>query len=127
MTQNRPSAAELIDAVKAFLNEEVKPGLTGRKAFNMMVALKSLDIVQRELELGPGFAEAELARLVGILGHNGTLADLNAELAQRLRAGDVTLDDPKVVHHLRETTKAKLAIDQPGYSGYKQALDRDGE
>ena len=125
MTQNRPTAAELIDGVKRFLTEKVRPHLSGHTAFDLMVALKSLDIVQRELELGPGFAEAERARLVEILGYEGTVEVLNAELARRLRSGEVRLDDPKIAQHLRETTKAKLAIDQPKYSGYQQARDRD--
>lgn len=125
MAQNRPSAAELIHAVKTFLKQRVAPRLAKREAFELMVALKSLDIVQRELELGPASAEAERARLVEILGHAGSVAELNAELAHRLRSGTLSLDDPGVVRHLRETTKEKLAIDQPGYSGYRQALDRD--
>ena len=65
MAQNRPTAAELLDAVKIFLEESVKPELVDHTAFNMMVALKSLEIVQRELELGPQFAQAERARLAG--------------------------------------------------------------
>ncbi|MBI2962344.1 MAG: hypothetical protein HYY35_01195, partial [Deltaproteobacteria bacterium] len=50
MAQNKPTAAQLIGAVKAFLEHEIKPELRGHEAFNLMVALKSLDIVQRELE-----------------------------------------------------------------------------
>ncbi|NQV21938.1 MAG: hypothetical protein HQ511_11035 [Rhodospirillales bacterium] len=126
MTQNRPTAAELVDAVKTFLNQDVKPVLEDHTAFNMMVALKSLDIVQRELERGPEFAEAERARLVEILGRDGTLDALNQELTDRLRAGTLTLNDPTVKTHLIETTKAKVQIDQPKYSGLKQALESGG-
>lgn len=124
MTQNKPTAAQLIGAVKAFLEHEIKPELRGHKAFNLMVALKSLDIVQRELELGPAFAAAERGRLVAILGHDGSLADLNAEFARRLRDRELGIDDPGVAQHLRATTLEKLAIDQPQYSGYAQARAR---
>lgn len=121
MTQNRPTALELLDAIKTFLERDVKPELQSHTAFNMMVALKSLDIVQRELELGPGFAHAERVRLADILGRDGDLADLNAELAANLRTGTLGLDDPKVKAHLVETTKAKVQIDQPKYSGLRHA------
>ncbi|HIF08833.1 MAG TPA: hypothetical protein EYQ81_02625 [Sneathiellales bacterium] len=122
--QNRPTAAELLDAVKTFLNDSVKPELMDHTAFNMMVALKSLDIVQRELELGPEFADTERARLTDILGHDGKIGDLNAELNERLRAGTLCLDDPKVKAHLIETTKAKVQIDQPKYSGLRHAEEK---
>lgn len=125
MAQNKPTAAQLIGAVKAFLEHEIKPELRGHEAFNLMVALKSLDIVQRELELGPAFAAAERGRLVAILGHDGRLADLNAEFARRLRDRELGIDDPGVAQHLRATTLEKLAIDQPQYSGYAQARARD--
>lgn len=121
MAQNLPTAAQLVDAVNSFLTKQVKPELEGHTAFNLMVALKSLDIVQRELEMGPEFAAAERARLADILGHDGELADLNKELGDRLRSGALSLDDPKVKSHLIKTTKAKVQIDQPKYSGLKQA------
>jgi hypothetical protein len=126
MAQNRPTALELLDAIKTFLERDVRPKLEDHTAFNMMVALKSLEIVQRELELGDGFAEAERARLKDILGHDGALEELNAELSARIRAGTLALDDAKVKQHLIETTKAKVQIDQPKYSGLKHAREREG-
>jgi hypothetical protein len=125
MAQNRPTAPELLDAVKSFLENDVKSELADHTAFNMMVALKSLDIVQRELELGPEFAEAEKARLMEILGHGGTLRALNEELTTRIREGALSLDDALVKAHLIATTKAKVQIDQPKYSGLKHATAKD--
>ena len=127
MAQNRPTTIELLDAVKSFLEESVKPELSEHSAFNMMVALKSLDIVQRELELDPKFAKAERERLIEILGHDGTLEDLNAELTSLIRTGSLGLNDDKVKEHLVATTKAKMQIDQPKYSGLKEALKREGK
>jgi len=125
MAQNRPTALELLDAIRTFLERDVKPELADHTAFNMMVALKSLEIVQRELEQGPEFSEAERARLEDILDHDGTLVDLNAELTEGIRSGAIKLDDPAVKHHLIETTKAKVQIDQPKYSGLKHARDKE--
>lgn len=125
MAQNRPTALELLGAIKSFLEADVKPELEDHTAFNMMVALKSLDIVQRELEMGPEFAKSEKARLMEILGHDGTLGALNQELTTRIREGSLSLDDAKVKAHLVATTKAKVQIDQPKYSGLKHADAKD--
>ena len=61
-------------------------------------------------------------RLETLLGQTGTLADLNAEFARRIAAGDLDPTDPAVADHLWTTTLAKLAVDQPNYWGYRAAL-----
>ena len=65
------------------------------------------------------FAELVLAAL---LNTDGTLEDLNGELARRIASGAVDLGTPGVAEHLWAVTLAKLAVDQPGYSGYRAAL-----
>jgi len=54
----RPTASELLDAVRAFLTDEVMPGTGGRLAFHARVAANVVGIVARELELAalPGDA-----------------------------------------------------------------------
>jgi hypothetical protein len=115
MTQDRPTAPELLDAVREFLERDVMPAVEGRVAFHTRVAVNALGIVRRELELGPGLDAAEHERLIGLLGHEGTVADLTAELARRIRDG--ALDDRRVdvLAHVRETVRAKLEIANPGY------------
>ena len=57
----RPTASELLDAVRGFLTDQVMPATTGQLAFHARVAANVLGIVAREIELGPVLQEADLA------------------------------------------------------------------
>ncbi len=57
----RPTASELLDAVREFLTGQVMPATTGQLAFHARVAANVLGIVARELELGALPADAGLA------------------------------------------------------------------
>jgi hypothetical protein len=94
---DRPTAAELVEAVFEFLASEVLPSATDhRQKFRTLVAMNALAIARRELESGeelPGDEE---------LG----------ELARRLRAGDVP---PDALPKLKEHVAAKLRVSNPDY------------
>lgn len=121
---DQPSMRELVDAVREFLETRAMPELKGHTAFHARVAANALAIVSRELDQGPGAAKTELDRLRRLLGKDGTLDELNRELCKRIRAGTFTLSTPGLADHLEQTTRDKVAIDQPGYSGLKSALAR---
>jgi hypothetical protein len=114
---DQPSAAELVTAVREFLEKHALPQLSGRTAFHGRVAANALAIVARELEQGPLANIDEKARLQRLLGMDGTLESLNRELCRRLRQGLMDPLDPALASHLVTTTVAKVAIDQPGYAG----------
>lgn len=116
MTQPRPTAAELLEAVRDSLDEDVLPALDGRARFHARVARNAVDIVIRELRDGPAAARAERDRLAALLGHDGDVDRLAGELAVGLRDGSVDADDPAVVDHLRATAAADVAIANPGHS-----------
>jgi len=64
----RPTASELLDAVRGFLTDQVMPATGGQVSFHARVAANVLGIVARELELGPmppatGLADSVAARL----------------------------------------------------------------
>ena len=64
----RPTASELLEAVREYLLGSVLPATSGQLAFHARVAANALAIVARELELGPlpadaGLADAVAARL----------------------------------------------------------------
>lgn len=120
--QDHPHPSEIIAAVARFLKAEVIPELTGRTAFNTRVAANALEMMTRQLETQPAAEAAELESLKAILGADGELATLNAELARRLAAGELDLTTPGVADHLWITTLAKLYVDQPTYWGYRAAL-----
>jgi len=117
--QDRPTATELVAAVRAFLEEDVMPAVDGRIAFHTRVAVNALGIVERELELGPALEETERARAVALLGTRASTDDttsaLETTLAAAIRAGDLGLDDPAVVEHVRQTVGDKLRIANPKY------------
>lgn len=60
----RPTAGELLDAVRGYLTDQVLPATEGQLAFHARVAANALAIVARELELGPAPAAASLADAV---------------------------------------------------------------
>ena len=120
--QDQPAAAEILAAVAAFLKTVTGPELAPHTAFQLRVAANALELAGRDMTLSPAEDAAELARLTTLLGRDGSLLDLNAELARRLDAGEADLTTPGVAEHLWATTLAKLAVDQPNYSGYRAAL-----
>lgn len=130
--QDPPSAEELVRAVAAFVRDDAMPQLSGRSAYLARVAANALEIVARELALAPAADAAERARLAALLGTDATPAQapgpaslqaLNAELCARIERGEIGPATPGLLAHLWQTTLAKLAVDQPGYSGYRRALD----
>ena len=78
----------------------------------------------RQLTLEQGSDAAEAARLSQLLGMQGSLAELNRALADRIAKGEVDLQTPGLADHLWQTTMDKLAVDQPNYASYKRELER---
>jgi hypothetical protein len=126
---DRPSAAELIDAVRHYLETELLPTLTdARLRFQTLIAANVLAIVGRELPTEEDLLREEWALLAPWAGLSGSappgLADLrravreaNARLGDRIRAGD--FDDPGRFHELatalRRTVVRKLETANPRY------------
>ena len=108
--------AELLAAVADFLREEARPALDKSNpglGFQMRVAANSLAILEREARLGPAADARERERLVNLLGRDGSLDDLNRELARQLRAGQRDERDAALMAHLEATIADKIAIANP--------------
>ena len=91
----RPNARELASAVREFLEAEILPTLADqRMRFRTLVAMNALSIVERESP-PPTPPDPE-----------------DAELARRIRAGDVREEDLAV---LRDRVREKLLVASPGY------------
>ncbi len=104
-----PSAEQLVESVREWLERDVLTGTTGRLQFHTRVAVNVLAIVERELRLGHGQAAAHAVRLAQL----GCVDD--AELAARIRDGlfDDRLD---VVRELvLADVRDKLAVANPKY------------
>jgi hypothetical protein len=97
VTYDRPAAAELVEAVREFLEREILPGLDDQRLrFRTLVAMNALGIAVRELATGEtGPTEAELRAL-----------------AEQIRAGDVP---EGTLALLKEDIAAKLRVASPRY------------
>ena len=104
-----PSAEQLVESVREWLERDVLTGTTGRLQFHSRVAINVLAMVERELRLGTGQAAAHAVRLAQL----GCADD--TELATRIREG--ALDDR--LEEVRALVLAdvhdKLAVANPKY------------
>ncbi|MCD0419216.1 DUF6285 domain-containing protein [Rubrivivax sp. JA1024] len=122
--QDEPRPDELIKAVADFLRDQIAPQISGHAAFKLRVGINALDLVARQLTLSADSDAEELASLKTLLGKDGTLVDLNSDLAERIASGAVDLSTPGVKDHLWRTTLAKLAVDQPNYASYRREMEQ---
>src|SRR5437016_2987486 len=115
--QDRPTAVELLEAIREFLEQDVMSAVEGRVRFHARVAVNALGMLEGELRVGPDLDAAEQQRLAALLGHDGDLPELIAELARRIR--DRSLDDRRadVLAAVRESVRAKLLVSNPDYVG----------
>jgi Domain of unknown function (DUF6285) len=123
--QDEPTPGELTKAVADFLRNDVAPNLSGHQAFRLRVAINMLDLVTRQLAQESDSDAAEAARLVNLLGIDGSLLELNRALSEKIASGEMDLSTPGLADHLWQTTLAKLAVDQPNYGSYKREVERD--
>jgi len=105
-----PTAAELVEAVREFLETDVLDAVEGRVRFHARVAINALAMVQRELDLGPRQAAAHAERLAAL----GFPDD--ASLAAAIRAGTLTTSWSEVKAVVQQSVDAKLAVANPGYT-----------
>jgi hypothetical protein len=115
MSQDRPTAAELVESVREFLERDVMAATEDRVQFHTRVAVNALGMIARELTFGPGFREAERARATALLGHDADAVTLERELAARIRDGSLDGQLDAVRDHVRETVREKLLVANPGY------------
>jgi hypothetical protein len=123
MPSNRPTSAELLDAVQKFLKAEILPALSGSSKYQVQVALTALGIVGREIASADQLDAAEAARLENLLHAGGSRAELNRLLCARIRERRATYRDAALIEHLRLTTMGKMSIDNPKYATYLQARE----
>ncbi len=125
--QDRPTYDELLNAVERFLDQEIVPNVEGSRGFHARVAANVIRIVRRELEAEDAHLAAEWSGLDGLLGPaeqppnraelREALRSRTSELCERIRAGDADQGAfaGRVVAHIRETVRAKLAVSNPGW------------
>jgi len=132
--QDRPSVSELLEAVRAFLEEEVVPALEGPRQFHARVAANVLSIVGRELAGEETSLLAEWERLARVLNEasapparlealRAAVRARTAALAERIRRGEADAGPFRaaVRAHVRATVEEKLRVANPRFG--KATLD----
>jgi len=114
--RDRPSGKELqalAQRVKAGDEAIAVPG--DQRYLDLMVA-RAEAIAARQIETGDAPEMAERASLTKILGHEGSLADLNAELAAAIREGQFdpgTSGHNAAQKHVWETARERVRESNP--------------
>ena len=109
-----PRTEELVESVRLWI-DEIRPTLDPRNAFLARVAANAMATVYRELTEGPAAEASAVAGMAGVLGRDGTHAELNSELCARIRSGELTVETPGLLAALGAMARDQIAIDQPSY------------
>ena len=128
--QDRPTALELLDAVRGFLERDVVPALDGPRRFHALVAANVLAIVRRELDGEEDRLLLEWRRIAPLVDETGpapaglaalrsAMRAVTAKLAERIRRGDADANPVRaaVRHAVRETVVEKLRVANPRFLG----------
>lgn len=123
---DRPSAVELLGAVKGFLEREVMGRLEGPQRYHARVAAHVLAVVAREIETEESQLDAEWERLGVLLAEQADppssraalrdgVRDRTQRLSARIRAGQADAGPWRsaVLEHLRATVADKLDVARP--------------
>ncbi|MGQ3101580.1 MAG: phosphotransferase family protein [Sphingopyxis solisilvae] len=102
-----PTNREMVQSVRDWLAEAIKPGAEGHAKFQVAVAMNALGIVMRDLDAG---ARAE-----------------DRALADAFLSGAVTLAQPGLLAELRRAVIDKCAVDSPKYASLAAARRRWGD
>ena len=105
----RPTAAELVEAVREYLEANVMERSEGGARFEARVARNALAVVERELLLGHEIAAAHAYRLRDL----GITDD--AALAAAIRAGDFDDGWEPVASALAASARDQLLVANPSY------------
>lgn len=106
---DRPTASELIESVREWLERDVLPSVEGRLSFHTRVAMNSLDIVIREIET----QRTDNAVHSEVLSSLGVTSD--EELALRIREGHFDGTLAQLVETLSPVIENKVRVANPKY------------
>lgn len=115
MPVDRPTARELIEAAAEYLAVRVRPALDGHAAFEALIAANLLAIALRELDLGPELRAADERELADLLGREASLEELEANLAEGIRSGELDDRRAELLAVLRSSARRRLRVANPGY------------
>jgi hypothetical protein len=131
---DRPTAGELVDAVRLFLEKELLPGLTDQRLrFQTLVAAHVLGIAGREMQTEEELLREEWQKLASLLHEKGSepagveplrqgVREMNGRLCTLIRRG--AYDAPESRHGLalvlRHLVGRKLEVANPRHAGERR-------
>lgn len=122
--QDRPDAAELLEALEEFMRDRAANARDRWERFQFLVAANSLGILGREEVLEDGFVREEWSGLDRLLGREAPpvgrpdllrrLRERNAELGERIRRGEFDGEaEVPLLRHIYATVMNKVRIASP--------------
>ena len=115
--QDRPDAAELLDAVAEYLFAELRPEVPHEQRFKVLVAANVCAVVAREIRAGDDPDREDLALFGDLLGKDVDDVHVAAgEVAHRLRSGELDDRIQELAPRLEEHVRRKLEVARPGYT-----------
>jgi hypothetical protein len=106
---DRPTAVELVEAVREFLERDVVPATEGRVQFHTRVSVRALAMVERELAAGDRLTAEHQLRLE-CLG-----VESDEELAAAIRSGALDEQPEAVRRAVMASVVDKLRVANPDY------------
>jgi len=110
-----PSAEQLVESVREWLETDVLPNVEGRLQFHTRVAMNVLAMVEREIALG---GQQEVRHLAGLQAFE---CDSDAELAQKIRNHELDSRHSEVEAFVFSSVVEKLRVANPKYLRDDQA------
>lgn len=126
--QDRPTALELLQAIRDLLQKEILPSLTDQRLkYHTLIAINVLRILEREVPDEDARLRAELGALHELLDRPAVVPpsdpallrrrvlEANRELCERIRQGlaDAGPWRGRVLSHVRAAVEEKLRINNP--------------
>ena len=106
---DRPTANELVQAVREWMELDLAKGIDPRLTFHLRVAMNMLDIVDRELQLGAPMEQrhAEVLQALGVAN--------DVELSQKIRSCEFDDSFATLISSLRPVVEDKVRVANPKY------------
>lgn len=104
---DRPTAQELLESVAEWIERDLAPSLSGAQAFHARVARNILEMVGREIDTADVASAAQDA-MWSALG-----VASNAELCDRIGAGEFDSSMHELIGHLRPVVRHKVQVANP--------------
>jgi hypothetical protein len=124
VTQDRPEAPELLDAVAEYLFADVRGAVPREDRFRVLVAANLCAVLAREWRAGEQPLREDLQLFQELLGEDpgprvedlpDAVREAEERLSERLRSGGMDDRVGEVADSLRAHVRRKLAVARPGY------------